>query len=90
MTRRYLVVGRVQGVGFRWFVLRGARALGLSGFVRNMADGRVEVIAVGSEADQASLADLLRVGPRKDLVSNVEIIEVPGEVTLPTDFMIRG
>ena len=51
-----IVYGRVQGVGFRYFVLQQAVALGLSGWVRNMSDGMVEVLA---EGDIASLQDLL-------------------------------
>ena len=63
MTARFLVTGLVQGVGFRWFVLRAARELGIVGFARNLADGRVEVVARG-EADQlAALEARLREGP---------------------------
>jgi len=52
---RYLVHGRVQGVGYRYFVWRQAEALGVTGFARNRADGSVEVVAEGSEQ---ALADL--------------------------------
>ncbi len=47
-ARRFLVRGRVQGVGFRWFVEREAHILGVAGWVRNNADGSVEVLAMGS------------------------------------------
>src|SRR6185437_8958613 len=50
MTRRFTVTGHVQGVGFRWFVARHARSLGLSGYARNLDDGRVEVVASGEES----------------------------------------
>jgi acylphosphatase len=49
MVRHYIVKGRVQGVGFRWFVQREAFEIGLRGWVRNTADGDVEVLAAGSE-----------------------------------------
>ena len=52
-ARRFLVRGRVQGVGFRWFVEREAHILGIAGWVRNNADGSVEVLAQGTR-DQLS------------------------------------
>jgi acylphosphatase len=57
------VSGRVQGVGFRWFVLQQARRLGLGGFTRNCADGTVEVVASGEDATLVRLEELLRSGP---------------------------
>ncbi len=69
---RYLVHGRVQGVGYRYFVLRQAEALGLAGFARNLADGSVEVVAEGSEQALAALESKLREGPSFSEVSDVE------------------
>jgi acylphosphatase len=60
---RYLVSGRVQGVGYRYFVLRQAGALGVTGFARNLADGSVEVIAEGADQPLADLEVRLREGP---------------------------
>ena len=73
MTSRFLVSGVVQGVGFRWYVARHARALGLAGFARNLPDGRVEVVAAGVEsAGLDRLETLLRAGPVNAQVERVE------------------
>jgi len=72
MTRRFTVTGHVQGVGFRWFVARHARSLGLSGYARNLEDGRVEVLASGEEPALARLEELLRSGPANARVTGVE------------------
>ena len=71
MVRHYLVKGRVQGVGFRWFVHREAGALGLNGWVRNTEDGDVEVVAAGDEAVLAELRASLRRGPRGSRVDRL-------------------
>jgi acylphosphatase len=76
-ARRWFVRGRVQGVGFRWFVLREAEALRLTGYARNLEDGRVEVYAVGSEQSLSELAGRLWVGPRMSDVRAVEQHEAP-------------
>lgn len=60
---RFVVSGRVQGVGYRYFVLREAEALGVSGFARNQPDGSVEVVAEGGAEALAGLEALLREGP---------------------------
>lgn len=73
ITRRYTVTGRVQGVGFRWYVEREARTLGLSGWVRNRADGSVEVLAAGTNQQLNELYDKLKQGPRASRVDNVEV-----------------
>ena len=64
MVLHFLIQGRVQGVGFRWFVHREASELDLRGWVRNTEDGEVEVVAHGEEADLAELRASLRRGPR--------------------------
>lgn len=74
-TRRYVVTGRVQGVGFRWYVEREAQALSLAGWVRNRADGSVEILAAGTNQQLNALYDKLKQGPRASRVDNVEVEE---------------
>lgn len=85
---RFVVYGRVQGVGFRWFVLRQAERLGLTGLARNLRDGSVEVIADGTEAALAELERALEQGPRAAHVERVEKSNVPHEVVIPKHFDI--
>lgn len=74
---RYLVNGRVQGVGYRYFVLREAQALGVAGFARNLADGRVEVIAEGPDGLLADFEARLREGPGFARVEAVDRSPIP-------------
>ena len=69
---RIWVSGRVQGVGFRWFTRHAARDLGLTGRVRNLPDGRVEVEAAGSPERLDALRERLRQGPPGSRVSGLE------------------
>jgi acylphosphatase len=69
---RYLVEGRVQGVGYRYFVMREAAALGVTGFARNLPDGRVEVVGEGREEALAAFEERLRQGPSFAEVKNLE------------------
>ena len=71
-ARIYWVRGLVQGVGFRYFVQRAAADLGLTGYVKNLEDGRVEVYAVGTEEKLAELARRLWKGPAYSHVRGVE------------------
>lgn len=88
MTRRFLVSGQVQGVGYRWFAYRAARALGLGGYVRNQGDGSVEVVAHGSASAVEALGAQLREGPRGASVTNVEIVEISDEAVSVSRFDI--
>ncbi|PYO39823.1 MAG: acylphosphatase [Gemmatimonadetes bacterium] len=83
---RFVVQGRVQGVGFRWFVLREARRLGLIGVARNLADGTVEVLAEGRDEAVAELARALSRGPSMAQVERVDKSDLPREVNLPNSF----
>jgi len=71
-ARRWLVRGRVQGVGYRWFAQKAAAGLGLTGYARNLDDGRVEIYAAGPEAKLDELAGMLHRGPRWADVRAVE------------------
>ncbi|HUZ96909.1 MAG TPA: acylphosphatase [Edaphobacter sp.] len=71
MVCHYLVKGRVQGVGFRWFVQREAAEIGLKGWVRNTEEGHVEIVAAGNSEDLAELKDALRKGSRGSRVDAV-------------------
>jgi acylphosphatase len=70
-TRRYLISGRVQGVGFRWFVEREAGQIGVTGWVRNCENGDVEVMATGTRDQHVSLRRKLQEGPRASRVDHV-------------------
>jgi len=71
LVLHFLIQGRVQGVGFRWFVHREASHLDLRGWVRNTEEGDVEVVASGSEAELAKLRSSLRRGPRGSRVDGL-------------------
>ncbi len=89
IARSYIVRGRVQGVGFRWFVDHEARQLGLAGWVRNNIDGTVEVLAMGSADQHATLLAKLQRGPRAARVDEVQ--QLPAEpVAGLTTFRIEG
>ena len=68
-----IVKGDVQGVGFRFFLIRRAQALGLNGWVQNRDDGTVEFVAEGSRRDLEQLERAAREGPRMALVTAVEV-----------------
>jgi acylphosphatase len=89
MTTKFLVSGMVQGVGFRWFVARHARSLGLSGYARNLPDGRVEVVVHGPEGALPDLEQLLRDGPANAKVDQVERTTEPGTYPVGRSFDIR-
>lgn len=69
-----LISGQVQGVSFRYYTERAAKHLGLSGWVKNLPDGRVEVIAEGEEVSVNELIKILKQGPKLASISKVEVI----------------
>jgi acylphosphatase len=76
---RFVVSGEVQGVGFRWFVARHSRQLGLRGCARNLPDGRVEVVVAGSNEGLEQLELLLGSGPAHARVAGVTRSDIPVE-----------
>jgi acylphosphatase len=79
----------VQGVGFRWFVARHARTLGLVGYARNLPDGRVEVVVSGPEESLPQLEQLLRAGPAHAQVEGVERSSEAAPILVGKSFDIR-
>lgn len=77
-ARRYFVSGMVQGVGFRFFAQRQAERVGISGYVRNLMDGRVEVYAIGTESQLSQMRAAIEQGPRGGMVDGV--VEEPAAV----------
>lgn len=71
-AKRWFISGRVQGVGFRYFVQKRAAELGIQGWARNLVDGRVEVYAVGTSKKLSDLAAALHAGPAFSDVRGVE------------------
>ena len=78
-ARRYLISGRVQGVGFRYFAQRAARETGVTGWARNLDDGRVEVHANGNVAQLDDFEARLRQGPPHGDIRGFEVQEAGGE-----------
>ena len=87
-TKKYRVMGRVQGVGFRYFVWREAEELGVDGWVRNRADGTVEALARGTIEELDRLKARLEEGPRWSRVMSVSVADEPDE-DVPQGFEIR-
>ena len=74
-TKKYVIYGIVQGVGFRYYVFRLAQELGIGGWVLNCPDETVEVVAKGSEETLAELERELRIGPPASRVTKVDVNE---------------
>ena len=81
ITRLLRIDGRVQGVGFRDFMLRRARALGVTGWVRNRMDGSVEAVVQGSVEAVDQMIALARQGPRSAHVTEVRVSDADGQFT---------
>lgn len=84
--RHYIIRGHVQGVGFRYFVARQARALGLAGWVRNLPDGSVAAHAAGPVSALDAFELELKRGPTMSRVEDVAV--TPADIPLETGFVI--
>ena len=84
-AKRFLVSGKVQGVGYRYFAMSAAEQLGVAGYAKNLADGRVEVYAIGTVPQLRQLACELQRGPR---FAAVDIVS-ESEAEILTDFSSR-
>ncbi|HWE74421.1 MAG TPA: acylphosphatase [Stellaceae bacterium] len=82
------IAGKVQGVGFRFFVTRAARHLGLRGWVRNRLNGNVEALLIGEEAAVAAAIEQCRRGPPTGRVDRLDT--VPAQDDASTDFVERA
>ena len=71
MAKRFVVYGRVQGVGFRYFTWKEAERIGITGTVRNCIDGSVEIVAEGNDEQLQDFYNWLKVGPRTASVEQI-------------------
>jgi acylphosphatase len=86
-VRRYLISGRVQGVGYRFFTKRLALSVGVVGWVKNLPDGRVEARAAGTPAELEAFREGLHVGPTAGRVEQIEELD-SGDQPVWTQFEI--
>jgi len=88
-SRRWVVSGRVQGVGFRWFVLNNAQALGIRGWVANTDDGSVEVVGQASAETLEQFGMLLAKGPPAGRVTDITSQDVPHDHVESKSFIVK-
>lgn len=89
IKKQFLIYGRVQGVGFRFFTYREAQNIGVCGTVKNLNDGSVQVIAAGTESQIKQLYQWLQQGPKSAKVAHVLMQDYNGTQQF-TDFAITG
>lgn len=87
-TRRVVIRGRVQGVGFRWTAATEAERIGVAGTIRNFDDGAVQVVVVGDPEPVDRFTEWLRVGPPGARVDDIETQDLPDADPPPTGFRI--
>lgn len=89
-AHRLRVHGSVQGVGFRYFVMKRAQEFGVSGWVRNRVDGSVEALAWADEATLEAFLDTVRDGPRWGRVDRLDVVAESSVGDPPLSFDIRS
>jgi len=89
LRRRLIVDGLVQGVGYRAFVVRTARALGLAGWVRNRPDGRVEVLCEGPDEAVEALTQAVEAGPPHAAITALTVAPTEPADEFPFPFDVR-
>ncbi|WP_430882927.1 acylphosphatase [Fusibacter sp. JL216-2] len=89
-TYHIAVKGRVQGVGYRYFTFQKAQSLGVKGWVRNLADGRVEIMVSGQEDVLEIFVEALKAGPAFARVDAVSVLEEPKDLdNMQSAFVIK-
>ncbi|PIS20899.1 acylphosphatase [candidate division WWE3 bacterium CG08_land_8_20_14_0_20_43_13] len=88
MTIHYLITGRVQGVGFRWWTKRQAPRYNIRGWVKNSPLDQVEILAQGKDTDLAKFEQQLKIGPYMAVVDTIEKEELANHV-IYQDFYIE-
>ena len=88
IARRFVISGRVQGVGFRWFTKDVAVREGVTGWVKNLPDGRVELRAQGTKARVETLIEWCRKGPPAARVTAVDVDWEPVDPEVPLSFLV--
>jgi len=90
VVARIIVTGRVQGVGFRFFAVEAAEEFGITGWAKNLSDGRVEVEAQGLKERVEVMIKRMRQGPLGASVTDVNVTWLPGKIRThnPRDFQI--
>jgi acylphosphatase len=81
VTKHLAITGRVQGVGFRFYMQRKARELGLTGWVRNCRDGSVEAVIQGTSEAVETMIAWARRGPPSAVVADVRVADASGDFT---------
>ncbi|HEY7337285.1 MAG TPA: acylphosphatase [Bryobacteraceae bacterium] len=89
LARRYYITGQVQGVGYRYFAQNVARGLRIRGWARNLDDGRVEVLGIGTPRQLEDFEGELRVGPPRAEVRGIAVEEAATPAAGVTGFYIR-
>ena len=89
VCRQWTISGRVQGVGFRWFVLNNAQALGIRGWVANTREGDVEVVGLASHQTLAEFEVVLEKGPPSARVTRITSQDVPHHTVDSKSFIIK-